>query len=49
MQSFVASAEPALTRLEKRLPKTFPERVFASIRDGVSAQAGRFTRDARET
>lgn len=48
MQSLVASAEPALKRLEKRLPKMFPEPVFLRIRDGVLQQAGRFVREVRE-
>src|SRR6266480_1219284 len=42
MQSFVESAPTALKRVEKRLPRTFPERVCASIRDGVLGQVRRF-------
>lgn len=46
MRSFVASAEPVLKRLEKRLPRDFPERVYATIRDGVLKQARRFAQEA---
>lgn len=42
IQSFVESAPPALERVEKRLPRAFPERVYATIRDGVRAQVKRF-------
>jgi serine/threonine-protein kinase HipA len=42
MQSFVESAGGALGRAEKRLPLGFPERVYASIRDGVLGQVRRF-------
>ena len=43
MQSFVEAASAALERVEKRLPRTFPERVYVTIRDGVRVQAQRFT------
>jgi serine/threonine-protein kinase HipA len=42
MQSFVESAAAALERVEKRLPRAFPQRVYASIRSGVLAQVRRF-------
>ena len=42
MQSFVEAAPAALERVEKRLPHSFPERVFASIREGVLGQVRRF-------
>ncbi|MGH8304014.1 MAG: type II toxin-antitoxin system HipA family toxin [Steroidobacteraceae bacterium] len=42
MQSFVASAPAALARVEKRLPRGFPERVYATITDGVQDQVRRF-------
>jgi serine/threonine-protein kinase HipA len=42
MQAFIESAPAALERVEKRLPRVFPERVYATIRDGVRAQARRF-------
>src|SRR5437879_12981470 len=42
MQSFVESAPAALERVEGRLPRAFPERVYATIRDGVRAQVQRF-------
>ncbi|HYL02949.1 MAG TPA: type II toxin-antitoxin system HipA family toxin [Steroidobacteraceae bacterium] len=42
MQSFVESALPGLERVEKRLPRAFPERVYTSIRDGVHGQVRRF-------
>ena len=45
MQSLVASAEPVLKRLEKQLPRSFPERVYTTIRDGVLRQAKRFVRE----
>ncbi len=38
MQSFVESASAALERVEKRLPRAFPQRVYASIRNGVLGQ-----------
>jgi len=44
MQSFVESAPAALERVEGRLPRAFPERVYATIRDGVRAQVQRFTK-----
>lgn len=44
MQSFVESAPAALERVEKRLPKAFPERVYASIRVGVLRQVQRWGR-----
>ena len=43
MQSLVESAPAALERVEKRLPRAFPERVYATIRDGVRGQVRRFT------
>ena len=42
LQSFVESAPAALERVEKRLPRAFPERVYTAIRDGVRGQARRF-------
>ena len=42
MQSFVESASAALERVEKRLPRAFPQRVYASIRNGVLGQVRRF-------
>jgi serine/threonine-protein kinase HipA len=42
MQSFVESAPAALERVEKSLPRAFPERVYTAIRDGVGAQVQRF-------
>ena len=43
MQSFVEAAPAALERVETRLPRFFPERVYAAIRDGVRAQVQCFT------
>jgi serine/threonine-protein kinase HipA len=42
MQSFVEAAGSALDRVEKLLPRAFPERVFTTIRAGVRHQAQRF-------
>jgi serine/threonine-protein kinase HipA len=42
MQEFVESAPAALERVQKLLPRTFPERVYATIRNGIRAQARRF-------
>jgi len=42
MQSFVESAPAALERVERGLPRAFPERVYATIRDGVHGQVRRF-------
>jgi serine/threonine-protein kinase HipA len=42
MQAFVESAPAALERVEKRLPRAFPERVYATVREGVHAQLGHF-------
>jgi serine/threonine-protein kinase HipA len=42
MQSCVESAPAALARVEKRLPRAFPERVYATVRDGVESQVRRF-------
>jgi serine/threonine-protein kinase HipA len=42
MQAFVESAPAALARVEKRLPRAFPERVYTAIRDGLRAQVQRF-------
>ena len=42
MQRLVVMAPEAMERLEGRLPKGFPERVYATIRDGVARQARRF-------
>lgn len=42
MQSFVDCAAGALDSVEMRLPRTFPERVYAAIQRGVRAQARRF-------
>ena len=36
------SAPAALERVEKRLRRSFPERVYAAIRDGVRAKVKRF-------
>jgi serine/threonine-protein kinase HipA len=44
MQSFVESAPEAFDRLEKRLPRAFPERVYATIRNGIRAQGQRFAK-----
>jgi serine/threonine-protein kinase HipA len=44
MQSFIESAPEAVDRLEKRLPRAFPERVYTSIRNGVRAQGQRFAK-----
>jgi serine/threonine-protein kinase HipA len=44
MQSFVESAPEAFDRLEKHLPRTFPERVYATIRNGIRAQGQRFAK-----
>jgi serine/threonine-protein kinase HipA len=44
MQLFVEAAPAALERVETRLPRFFPERVYATIRDGVRAQVRCFTR-----
>jgi len=49
MQSFVESASPALERIEKRLPRALPERVYTTIRDGVRGQARRFTETIAST
>jgi len=46
MLGLVEGASGAFDRLEKELPEAFPERVFATIRDGVRNQAQRFTRRA---
>jgi len=46
MQSFVEAASAALERVEMRLPRAFPERVYTAIRDGVGAQVQRFTQTA---
>lgn len=43
MQSFVDSASAALERLEARLPRGFPARLYESISQGVHAQARRFS------
>jgi len=45
MEAFVASAEPVVKRLEGRLPRHFPERVYTTIRDGVKKQSDRFARE----
>src|SRR5258708_11029556 len=42
MQSFVEAAPVAFERVEERLPHAFPERVYATIRDGVLGQVRRF-------
>jgi serine/threonine-protein kinase HipA len=42
MQSFVESVPAAITHVEKRLPRAFPERVYATVRDGVESQVRRF-------
>lgn len=46
MRSHVASALPALDRLEGELPRAFPERVFTAIREGVRSQARHFEQTA---
>jgi serine/threonine-protein kinase HipA len=47
MQAFVKFAPAALERVEKRLPRAFPERVYSTIRDGVRSQVHRFARTIR--
>ena len=42
IQSFVESAPAALERVEKQLPRAFPEHVYTTIRDGVRAQLRNF-------
>lgn len=42
MQSFVESAPSALERLGDRLPRGFPERVYATVQMGIRAQVQRF-------
>ena len=42
MQSFIESAPAALTRVENLLPRGFPERLYATIREGVHRQLRRF-------
>jgi serine/threonine-protein kinase HipA len=42
MKSLVESAPRAMDRLEKLLPRGFPERVYSRIRDGVRSQVRRF-------
>ena len=42
MQSLLEAAPAALERVGKRLPHAFPERVYATIRDGVLGQVRRF-------
>lgn len=44
MQSFVECTPEAFDRLEKHLPRAFPERVYATIRNGVRAQVQRFAK-----
>lgn len=45
MQSLVEAAPPALARVERRLPRVFPEPVYATIQSGVRAQVQRFLSD----
>lgn len=47
MEALVESATPALDRVEKLLPRSFPERVYTTIREGVSNQLQRFGRGIR--
>lgn len=42
LQSLVEQTTPAIERLAQVLPRTFPERVYTSIADGVRGQAQRF-------
>jgi len=42
MQSFVESAPAALERADRVLPRSFPERVYTTIGDGVRRQVKRF-------
>jgi serine/threonine-protein kinase HipA len=42
MQALIEAAPDALARLETRLPRGFPERVFAKIHAGVLKQSRRF-------
>ncbi|HLY52337.1 MAG TPA: type II toxin-antitoxin system HipA family toxin [Steroidobacteraceae bacterium] len=42
MQALVQSAVPALERVEQRLPRAFPERLYLTIRAGLRAQVERF-------
>ena len=42
MQQLIAEAPRAMDRLEDRLPRGFPERVYTAIRQGVHRQAKRF-------
>ena len=42
MRSLTAGVEPALARLEARLPSSFPERTWARIRAGMRSQARLF-------
>ena len=46
MQSFVESMPPALERIEKHLPRAFPERLYTTIRDGVRGQVQRLAQTA---
>ncbi len=46
MQSFIQSAPPALERVEKHLPRAFPERLYTTIRDGVRGQVQRLAQSA---
>jgi serine/threonine-protein kinase HipA len=46
MQSLVESASPTLERIERRLPRGFPERVYEKIRAGVQIQVRRFVQTA---
>jgi serine/threonine-protein kinase HipA len=49
MQALIEAAPSALERIEARLPKGFPERVFAKIRGGVLRQSRRFVDTASAT
>lgn len=42
MMSFVEAAPAALERVESRLPRYFPARVYASVHEGVCSQVRRF-------
>jgi serine/threonine-protein kinase HipA len=48
IQSFVESAPAALERVEKQLPRAFPEGVYTTIRDGVRAQVRRFAQTIQD-
>lgn len=49
MRAFVDSANSAVDRVEKQLPREFPERVLKTIRNGVRSQARRFEQAGERT